>query len=70
MLVAVSASPLYTAVIEFAPTGILAFVNIAIPLALNVAVPSEVVSFLKVTKPVGALGAVDVTVAVKVTDCP
>jgi hypothetical protein len=57
-------SPLYTAVIGSAPTGILDVMNVATPLAM-VPVPNIVVLSKKVTDPVGAV-KVEETVAVSV----
>jgi len=60
------ASPLYTAVMEWAPTARLESVSEAEPPAM-VAVPREVVPSRNCTVPVAADGD---TLAVNVTDCP
>jgi hypothetical protein len=68
VLFAVSESPLYVAVMESVPVARLLLVSVATPLVFAVAEPTEVVPFLKTTVPVGDDGAVDVTVALSVTD--
>src|SRR5215217_1681587 len=47
-----------------------AVVSVACALPLSAPVPRVVAPSMKVTVPVGVPGVVDVTVAVKVTDCP
>ena len=68
VLFAVSESPLYVAVMDSVPAARLFLVSVATPLVLIVAEPIEVVPFSKTTVPVGDDGAVDVTVALSVTD--
>jgi hypothetical protein len=65
-------SPPYTAVIECEPTLRVLVANVATPEPSSVPVPTVVAPSLKVTVPVGIPepGALAVTVAVKVTDCP
>ena len=53
VLAASSVSPLYTAVMESAPTGSDESVNEAVPELFSVVVPSVVEPFLKVTVPAG-----------------
>jgi hypothetical protein len=53
----------------FIPTGRLAVVRVAAPLAFSAETPSTVPPLKKVTVPVGAIGIIDVTAAAKVTDC-
>ena len=69
VLFAVSESPLYVAVIDSDPAGRFFVVKVATPVGLSLADPTEVVPFLNKTVPVGAEGAVDVTVTFSVTAC-
>lgn len=62
-----SAFPLYAAVMPFVPTGKFASASVATPL-LSGELPSVVDPFEKVTVPVSVPAAVEVTVAVSVTD--
>lgn len=61
---------MYVAVIERVPAARLPRVRVATPLELSATVASVVAPFRKTTFPVGALGPVELTVAVSVTDCP
>ncbi len=64
------ASPPYTALIELVPTAKVESVKFAEP-PLNVPVPSTVVPFIKETVcPFGGAPELEVTFAVKITDCP
>jgi len=65
-------SPLYVAVMVWLPTERAEVLNVAFPLICRVPLPSVVDPSLNVTVPVGVPepGAVAVTVAVSVTDCP
>ena len=65
-------SPLYTAVMECAPSASPEVLKVVHPLPLSVPVPSVVVPSLNVTLPVAApvAGASTLTVAVKVTGWP
>ena len=58
--------PLYSAVMECAPTARVDVVNVAFPAALRVAVPSVVVPSFTVTVPLDS----GVRVTVNVTGCP
>ena len=60
------ASPLYTAVMEWAPTARLETINVAEPLGIG-AVPSRVVPSRNCTVPVAEAGD---SAAVNVTGCP
>src|SRR4029077_19042748 len=63
-------SPTYSASIEFVPTLNVEVVKLAEPL-LTVLVPKTVVPFINVTvSPSGGGPALEVTTAIKVTDCP
>jgi hypothetical protein len=53
----------------FIPTGKLAVVRAAAPLALTAETPSMVPPLEKVTVPVGVIGFAEVTAAAKVTGC-
>ena len=59
-------SPLYAAVMEFAPTASVEVVKLAWPVPSRFEVPSVVAPFLNVTVPVG-MPPLELTVAVKVT---
>ncbi len=63
-------SPLYSAVMECEPTASDAVVKVAWAEASNVAVPRVEDPSLNVTVPVGVPLDKELTVAVKVTDCP
>jgi hypothetical protein len=66
VLVALFASPLYTAVMVWVPTPSVVMESEALPLAI-VLVPNDVAPSRNWTVPVAAAGE---TVAVKLTDCP
>lgn len=61
-------SPWYVAVSARLPAVRLLRVSVATPLALSATVAKVVAPFRKTTFPVGVVGPVEVTVAVKVTD--
>jgi hypothetical protein len=69
VLVSKFEAPPYSAVIEWLPVVSVDVPKVATPLPFRSAVPSVVAPSLNVTVPVG-VPAVDVTVAVNVTDCP
>ena len=58
------------AVIECGPAVKFEVVNVACALPFSVLEPSVAAPSLKVTEPVGVPAAVEVTLAVNVTDCP
>ena len=70
MLLAFSVSPPYDAVSDADPKGSLVVVSVAVAVESSLPVPRVVVPFLNVTVPVGPLGALELTVAVRVTLCP
>ena len=63
-------SPPYTAVTAWLPAVSVLVANVVTPDALSAPVPSVVEPSLNVTFPVGVPAAVEVTAAVRVTDCP
>jgi len=70
VLFAFCVSPLYEAVSDADPNGSLVVTRVAVAVESSLPVPRVVVPFLNVTVPVGPLGALELTFAVRVTLCP